>query len=50
LHEDLRKVRPYYYKFATFAKGRWIGRTLLEIFVREFRDRPRDYYVRNLAA
>ena len=25
----LRKVRPYYYDFRTYCKGRWVGRSLL---------------------
>ncbi|RKP08180.1 pseudouridine synthase, partial [Thamnocephalis sphaerospora] len=40
----LRRVRPYHYVFRTFAKGRWLGRTVLDVFSREFRDRPASYY------
>jgi hypothetical protein len=33
----LRKVKPYDYVFSTFAKQRWYGRTILEVFSTEFR-------------
>ncbi|PWN53924.1 pseudouridine synthase [Violaceomyces palustris] len=40
----LRKSDPYWYEFKTFAKQRWFGRELLEIFTTEFRDRTKEYY------
>ncbi|KAB5562415.1 hypothetical protein PHYPO_G00017540 [Pangasianodon hypophthalmus] len=40
----LRKVHPYYFDFKTYCKGRWIGKTLLEVFSSEFRAEPLDYY------
>lgn len=40
----LRKVHPYYFDFKTYCKGRWIGKTLLEVFSSEFRTEPLDYY------
>ncbi|XP_062379276.1 RNA pseudouridylate synthase domain-containing protein 2 [Sardina pilchardus] len=40
----LRKVRPYYYDFKTYCKGRWIGKTLLEVFSSEFRSESLEYY------
>ncbi|KAG2173254.1 hypothetical protein INT43_004628 [Umbelopsis isabellina] len=40
----LRKVKPYYYKYQAFAKGRWIGRQLIEVFETEFRDQTKTYY------
>lgn len=40
----LRKVYPYYYDFKTYCKGRWIGKTLLEVFSSEFRSEPLEYY------
>lgn len=42
----LRKVPPYNYTYNTYCKERWRGRTLLDIFVKEFRDRSEEYYVR----
>jgi hypothetical protein len=43
----MRKLKPYYFEYKSFAKGRWFDRTLLEVFASEFRDRSEDYYVMN---
>ncbi|KAH6655625.1 RluA family pseudouridine synthase [Truncatella angustata] len=40
----LRRVEPYHYTYNTWCKERWRGRTLLDIFESEFRDRPVTYY------
>jgi len=40
----LRKVHPYYFEYQTYAKQRWLGRSVLDVFLREFRDRPARYY------
>ncbi|KFV65758.1 RNA pseudouridylate synthase domain-containing protein 2, partial [Dryobates pubescens] len=40
----LRQVRPYYFDFRTYCKGRWVGRSLLDVFSTEFRAQPIDYY------
>ncbi|NWU88786.1 RUSD2 protein, partial [Upupa epops] len=40
----LRKVRPYYFDFRTYCKGRWVGRSLLHVFSTEFRAQPIAYY------
>ncbi|XP_052437182.1 pseudouridylate synthase RPUSD2 [Carassius gibelio] len=40
----LRKVYPYYFDFTTYCKGRWVGKTLLEVFKSEFRAESLDYY------
>ncbi|CAG8842848.1 8190_t:CDS:2, partial [Racocetra persica] len=40
----LRKVKPYYYEHRTFAKGRWLGHKVLDVFSTEFRDRSSEYY------
>lgn len=45
--KGLRRVKPYYFTFKTWVKGRWIGKTLIEVFTTEFRDRDADYYVRD---
>ncbi len=42
---DLRKLKPYYFEYRTFAKQRWLGRSLLDVFRSEFRDRPAEYYI-----
>jgi hypothetical protein len=43
----LRKVKSYYFVYQAYAKGRWLGRSILEVFTQEFRDRNEQYYVRN---
>ncbi len=40
----LLKLSPYYFDYCTWAKGRWIGRSLQDLFAREFRDRSPAYY------
>ena len=40
----LRKVCPYFFDFKTYCKGRWIGKTLLEVFKSEFRTESIEYY------
>ncbi|XP_056332907.1 RNA pseudouridylate synthase domain-containing protein 2 [Danio aesculapii] len=40
----LRKVHPYYFDFKSYCKGRWIGKTLLDVFKKEFRAESLDYY------
>jgi tRNA pseudouridine synthase 9 len=40
----LRKMEPYDYTYQTYAKQRWIGKTLFQVFEKEFHDRPSDYY------
>lgn len=48
--DDLRRVKPYYYTYNTWCKERWRGRTLIEIFESEFRDRPLEYYRASMEA
>ncbi|KAJ2624491.1 DRAP deaminase [Coemansia sp. RSA 1358] len=40
----LQRIHPYYHKYATHAKGRWVGRTIYDVFAKEFRDRQPSYY------
>lgn len=40
----LKKVRPYYFTYKTFCKLRWRDRPIIDIFVKEFRDREEEYY------
>ncbi|XP_034432224.1 RNA pseudouridylate synthase domain-containing protein 2 isoform X1 [Hippoglossus hippoglossus] len=42
----LRKVRPYFFDFKTYCKGRWVGKSLLEVFETEFRAEPLEFYQR----
>lgn len=40
----VRYVAPYVHEFATFAKGRWLGRELLEVLHSEFGAHPIEYW------
>lgn len=40
----IRHVRPYVQVFKTFAKGRWIGREIIEVLTREFGGHPEAYW------
>jgi 23S rRNA-/tRNA-specific pseudouridylate synthase len=40
----LRTVEPYPYSFSTFAKARWLGRTVLDVYATEFGSYPMSYY------
>ncbi len=40
----IRKVAPYIQEFETYAKGRWLGRTLLEVLCTEFGAHPPIYW------
>lgn len=40
----VRVVEPYPYTYATFAKARWIGRSVLDVYCAEFGSYPRSYY------
>ena len=44
--QGLRCVVPYYYVFSVFAKGRWVGRSLLDVMSSEFTMHSIEYYVR----
>ncbi|KAF8937431.1 hypothetical protein BGZ47_009053 [Haplosporangium gracile] len=46
LWRDLRKIKPYFFKYQTYAKGRWLGRKLIDVFNTEFRDRDNTFYER----
>lgn len=39
-----RRVLPYYFEYQTYAKERWLGRSIIDVFLKEFRDRPARYY------
>ena len=42
--DGVRYVKPYVHEFKTFAKGRWLGRELLEVLLKEFGSHPRSYW------
>lgn len=44
----VRHVKPYFQEFRTFAKGRWIGREVIEVFCREFGAHPPSYWINAL--
>lgn len=44
LENGLRKVEPYYYNHHTYAKQRWLGRTLYNVFSTEFNDKAPGFY------
>ena len=44
VRDGLRYVEKYEYEFNAFAKGRWVGRTLLEVCTREFMAQTPEYY------
>jgi tRNA pseudouridine32 synthase len=41
----LRHVVPYVHEYRAFAKQRWFGRTILDIYVSEFGGYSEEYYV-----
>jgi hypothetical protein len=41
----LRKVTPYKHVHETFVKRRWENRKLLDVYTKEFMDKPKAYYV-----
>lgn len=43
--KGLRKIRPYYSIRTSFAKGRWLGLSLLDVLSKEFRAFNRDQYM-----
>lgn len=46
VEDGLKRVKPYHFTYSTWCKERWRGRSLIEIFESEFRDRPLAYYRR----
>ncbi len=46
----VRIVYPYPYTFATFAKARWVGRTVVDIYNDEFGERRAYCYFSDAAA
>ncbi|CAI6359454.1 unnamed protein product [Macrosiphum euphorbiae] len=48
IENGLRKVYPYYFTFTTYTKGRWVGRTLMDVFGEEFRAHSSDEYEQHI--
>ena len=38
-------MRPYYFTFTTHAKGRWLGKSVFDMFSKEFQSEKPEYYV-----
>mmetsp|Transcript_142 Transcript_142/g.169 ORF Transcript_142/g.169 Transcript_142/m.169 type:complete len:560 (-) Transcript_142:319-1998(-) len=43
-HNFLRTIKPYVYTYTTYAKGRWEGRTILDVYSTEYGSYPKSYY------
>jgi hypothetical protein len=41
----LSKLEPYWDMRVSSAKGRWLGRRILDVMTEEFRSRSREFYV-----
>ncbi|EGG06560.1 uncharacterized protein MELLADRAFT_116466 [Melampsora larici-populina 98AG31] len=48
--KGLRKVKPYLFKYSTYAKERWRGRSVIDVFSSDFRDRSPEYYAQAVAS
>lgn len=46
--DGLRIVLPYDFEFQCHVKKRWIGRSVVDVFVEEFRGRDRSYFEKAL--
>eukprot|EP00056_Hartaetosiga_gracilis_P013370 m.220787 g.220787 ORF g.220787 m.220787 type:complete len:447 (+) comp13835_c4_seq2:845-2185(+) len=44
-----RRVEPYDYSFNCFVKGRWIGKSLIDVFSKEFQANTREHYERAIS-
>ena len=48
--DGLRYARPYMFDYFAHVKTRWCGMSLINLFLREFKGRSRDYYERAVTA
>lgn len=48
IENNLRKVYPYYFTFKSHAKGRWVGKNILDVFKHEFRAHPLEEYKKSI--
>ncbi|KAG0151842.1 hypothetical protein CROQUDRAFT_650381 [Cronartium quercuum f. sp. fusiforme G11] len=48
--KGLRKVKPYLFQYSTYAKERWRGRSVIDVFSSDFRDRSPEYYAQAVAS
>ena len=45
IQDGIRYVIPHIHEYKTFAKGRWLGRELLDVLLNEFGGLPKDYWL-----
>lgn len=43
--DGFRFVKPYYFTFHSFTKGRWLNKPLIQILTTEFTVHGKEYYV-----
>lgn len=46
IKDGLRYIEPYEFVFETHAKGRWMGRSVMEVFLKEFKMYSQEYYIK----
>lgn len=39
-------MKPYFYMYHTFAKGRWFGKQIIEVLTSDYKTYSREYNVR----
>lgn len=42
---NLRFIEPYTFKYQLYAKGRWVGKKLMDVLLNEFRQYDRNYFL-----
>ena len=47
--ETIRCVEPYAFDYATFAKGRWLKRSLIDVMTKEFGGYEESYWMRAIS-
>lgn len=50
VRNGLRYVKPYHFTFSAYAKGRWIGSKIYDMFCREFQAETPQFYARAFKA
>lgn len=48
IRNGLRFVKPYYHVYRTTVKGRWFGKTALQVFTEEFRNYDGEHYLKRI--
>jgi 23S rRNA-/tRNA-specific pseudouridylate synthase len=42
---NLRFIEPYTFKYQLYAKGRWVGKKLIDVLLNEFKQYDRNYFL-----